>query len=120
LALKAKAAFWKQRSKHRAIVEGDANTTFHHAIATHQMRRNQIQAITVGGRELSSHASKSAVVTDFFRELMSCKNPARWDFILDTLYSGCPRASSSLDAPFLETEAKKRCALDEQEQRTGA
>jgi hypothetical protein len=25
---------------------------------------------------------------------------------LDTLYSGCPRASSSLDAPFLETEAK--------------
>jgi hypothetical protein len=82
------------------------------------MRRNQIQAITVGGRELSSHASKSAAVTD--RELMSCKNPARWDFNLDTLYSGCPRASSSLDAPFLETEAKKCCALDEQEQRTGA
>jgi hypothetical protein len=37
---------------------------------------------------------------------MSCKNLARWDFNLDTLYSGCPRASSSLDAPFLETEAK--------------
>jgi hypothetical protein len=107
LALKAKAAFWKQRCKHRAIVEGDTNTTFHHANATHQMRRNQIQAITVGGRELSSHASKSVAVMDFFRELRSCKNPARWDFCFDTLYSGCPRASSSLAAPFLETEAKK-------------
>jgi hypothetical protein len=107
LALKAKATLWKQRSKHRAIVEGDANTTFHHAIAMHQMRRNQIQSIIIGGCELSNHASKSAIVMDFFKELMSCKSPARWDFSLDTLYNGCPRDSSSLDAPFLETEAKK-------------
>jgi hypothetical protein len=109
VALKTKAAFWKQRSKHRAIIEGDANTAFHHAIATQQMRRSQIKSITVGGRELSSHTSKSVAVTEFFKELMSCESPARWDFSLDTLYSGCPCASSSLDAPFLESEAT--CAV---------
>jgi hypothetical protein len=106
LAIKTKATFWKQRSKHRAIVEGDANTAFHHAIATHRMRQNQITTISVGGRELSSHASKSAAVTDFFRDLMGCKHRVRSDFSLNTLYSDCPRASSVLDAPFLQSEAK--------------
>jgi hypothetical protein len=37
---------------------------------------------------------------------MSCKHRVRWDFSLNTLYSDCPRASSVLDAPFLQSEAK--------------
>ena len=32
--IKVRAAYWKQRSKQRAIKEGDANTTYHHAQAT--------------------------------------------------------------------------------------
>jgi hypothetical protein len=119
LAIKTKATFWKQRSKHRAIVEGDANTAFHHAIATHRMRQNQITTISVGGCDLSSHASKSAAVTDYFRDLMSCKHRVRWDFSLNTLYSDCPRASSVLDAPFLQSEAKNAVRMMNKTARRG-
>jgi predicted glycosyl hydrolase (DUF1957 family) len=38
--LKAKAAYWKQRNKQKAIRESDANTAYHHAQATQRLRRN--------------------------------------------------------------------------------
>ena len=38
--IKAKAAYWKQRSKQRAIKECDSNTAFHHAHATQRLRSN--------------------------------------------------------------------------------
>jgi hypothetical protein len=41
-ALKARAAYWKQRGKHRVVWEGDASTTFHHAQASAWMRHNHI------------------------------------------------------------------------------
>lgn len=44
-ALKAKAAYWKQRSKHKAVREEDANTAFHHAQVSASMKRNCIKHV---------------------------------------------------------------------------
>ncbi|MFS9531673.1 hypothetical protein Q6247_26265, partial [Klebsiella pneumoniae] len=43
LAVRERAAYWKQRGKFRAIREGDANTGFFHAQATQRLRRNNIR-----------------------------------------------------------------------------
>jgi hypothetical protein len=51
--LKAKAAYWRQRNKQKIIKECDANTTYHHAHATLQMRRKFIRMVRVNDQELS-------------------------------------------------------------------
>jgi hypothetical protein len=45
VVLKDRAAYWKQRGKHRAVREGDDNTAFHHAQATAHMRHNRIRHV---------------------------------------------------------------------------
>ena len=47
-ALKEKAAYWKQRSKQKALQEGDSNTSFFHAHATQRLR-NAIKVVEVDG-----------------------------------------------------------------------
>jgi hypothetical protein len=39
-SLRSQAAYWKQRGKFRAVREGDGNTRFFHAMASHRRRRN--------------------------------------------------------------------------------
>ena len=63
-ALKARAAYWKQRSKHKAIRESDSNTAFHRAQATQRLRRNYIRMVRVDGREVVNHDGKTAALTE--------------------------------------------------------
>jgi len=68
--IKAKAAYWKQRSKQRAIKECDSNTAFHHAHATQRLRSNYIKMVRVDGQEVVSHDGKTAALTDFFKSII--------------------------------------------------
>ncbi|KAG2640599.1 hypothetical protein PVAP13_2KG106116 [Panicum virgatum] len=58
LAIKERAAFWRQRGKRRAVREGDSNTAFFHAHATQRLRRNAIRGIEVDGLMITSHQQK--------------------------------------------------------------
>jgi hypothetical protein len=59
--IKDRAAYWKQRSKQRAIKEGDANTAYHHAQATQRLRRNNIQHVEVDGVLVANHEAKTSI-----------------------------------------------------------
>lgn len=70
LAIRARATYWKQRSKHKAIREGDSNTAFHHAQATQRLRHNYIRMVRVEGEEIVNHDGKTAALTNYFRSII--------------------------------------------------
>jgi hypothetical protein len=105
MAIKARAAYWKQRGKHLAIKEGDANTEFFHAHATQRMRRNQIKGIEVDGIMVTTHQGKTAALAGYYKGIMGNPGVSTWDFDVVALYQNSRRASAALTAPFTEQEA---------------
>ena len=107
LAIRERAAYWKQRSKFKAIREGDANTAFHHAHATNRLRRNQIKTLTVDGCELTAHDAKTNALTAYFSSIMGTTATAHWQFSLEDIYRGVESPTlDTLSAPFTVEEAK--------------
>jgi hypothetical protein len=101
------AAVWKQRGKFKAIREGDENTKFFHAMASHRHRRNFIRVLDVNGVPTVEHADKAAALYDFYSSMLGQAREARWDFDLARLYSNLPRAiRAPLVAPFELAEIK--------------
>ncbi|XP_066357840.1 uncharacterized protein [Miscanthus floridulus] len=81
-----KAAYWKQRSKFRAMKKGDANTAFHHAQATVRMRSNNILFVEVQGTTIANHDGKLQALTDYFSTIIG--QPAGssvWNFDVGSL-----------------------------------
>jgi exonuclease III len=70
LSVKQKAAFWKQRGKFRAIKEGDENTKFFHARASHRLRKNSIRTLSVNGVDVIGHDGKAQALHGFYLELL--------------------------------------------------
>jgi len=87
MAIRERAAYWKQRGKFRAIREADANTAFHHAHATNRFRRNQIKTVTVNGCELTAHNAKAEALTTYFSSILGTTTAAFWQFNLTDIYS---------------------------------
>ena len=105
-AIKAQATYWKQRSKHKAIREADANTAFHHAQATQRLRRNCIRLVRVDGRDIVSHEGKTAALTDFFKGIIG--NPGlSVNIDLDSLFAERHQPSATLIGVFTEEEARQ-------------
>ncbi|CAN6209153.1 unnamed protein product [Urochloa humidicola] len=71
LAVREQAAYWKQRGKCRAIREGDSNTRFFHAQASHRLRRNNIRLLEVNGTTVSSHSDKARALSTHLRTLLA-------------------------------------------------
>jgi len=106
-SLRARAAYWKQRGKQRAIREGDSNTQFFHAHASQRLRRNQIRALEVDGNTITSHEAKTAALTTHLRSLLGEVHATTWSFSLEELYAAAPTVSGEpLVAPFTEPEAR--------------
>jgi hypothetical protein len=103
-ALKERVAYWKQRSKVRAIREGDSNTAFHHAQATMRMRHNSIKLVEVNGVKISNHEGKTAALTTYFESIIGQPGDNTWSFDVSALFSTCPKPAS-LSAEFTEQEA---------------
>lgn len=103
-AIKEKAAYWKQRSKSRAIKEEDANTAFHHAQATVRMRNNTIRFVEVQGNVIASHEGKLQALTEFFRSIIGDAGAPSWRFEVSQLFLGHHQPSQDLIAPFTELE----------------
>jgi hypothetical protein len=107
LSVKQKAAFWKQRGKFRAIKEGDENTKFFHARASHRLRKNSIRTLSVNGVDVIDHDDKAQALHAFYLELLGRPRPTSWGFDLSTLYAGAKRANgAALAAPFDRKEIK--------------
>ncbi|WVZ95839.1 hypothetical protein U9M48_041553 [Paspalum notatum var. saurae] len=104
-AIRERAAYLKQRSKHRAIRKANANTAFHHAYATQHRRRNQIHSMEVAGELLSEHNEISTAVTGYYHSIMGSASTPTWQFDLGLLYSQHPPVELNLEQAFTEAEA---------------
>jgi hypothetical protein len=103
-AVKEKATYWKQRSKSRAVKEGDANTAFHHAQATVRMRSNNIRYVEVQGSIIANHDGKLQALTDFFSSIIGQPGSSSWHFDVEALFHNHYRPADELVAPFSEQE----------------
>jgi hypothetical protein len=106
LEIKAKAAYWRQRSKQKHIKAGDENTAYHHAQATNRMRRKFIRMIRVDGQEIVSHAGKTEALSGFFKSIIGVPGHAA-PFDLDSLYVGSARPCEALSSAFSSDKLKK-------------
>jgi hypothetical protein len=88
LAIRERAAYWKQRGKFKAIREADANTAFHHAHATTRFRRNQIKTVTVNDCELTAHTAKAEALTAYFTSILGTPTATHWQFSLTEISTG--------------------------------
>jgi len=104
--VKQQAAYWKQRSKHRAIKESDANTKFHHAQATQRLRCNFIRMVQVDGVQIVSHSGKTAALTAYFKSIIGVTGQSQPAYLED-LYADSYRPSENIIANFSEAETNK-------------
>jgi hypothetical protein len=105
VAIRERAAYWKQRGKQKAIREDDSNTNFFHAHATQRLRTNHIRGIEVNGTLVSHHQGKMEAVTAHFKQVMGTVAPCSWGFSLEEIYRGRATVSDSLTAEFTTQEA---------------
>jgi hypothetical protein len=110
----AKLTIWKQRSKIRAAIEGDENTSFFHACANQRRRKNQIQVIEHNSYEVHNHDQKAAILHDFYTNLLGSEIRISWSFSLSSLYPEGSLNLSHLDATLNMEEifyAFRRCTI---------
>ncbi|KAF8672185.1 hypothetical protein HU200_049753 [Digitaria exilis] len=101
LSIKEKVAYWKQRGKIRIAVEGDENTKFFHAHASHRLRKNSIQLLEQDGLEVTDHDEKASILHSYYSDLLGCSSTTTWNFDLGSLYnSSSAWDASSLSRPF--------------------
>jgi hypothetical protein len=104
--IKIKAAYWRQRSKERRIKEMDCNTTYHHAQATHRMRKKYIRMVKVGDHEIVSHSGKTEALTAFFSSIIGVPGQAAvFDF--DEYYADTQTPASDLTRAFSKSKLKQ-------------
>nr|XP_020167362.2 uncharacterized protein LOC109752860 [Aegilops tauschii subsp. strangulata] len=111
-SIRRQSAYWKQRGKCRAVCEGDENTGFFHASASHRRRANTIRVLDVDGAMVLDHAGKAGALLTFYSELLGRARPAVWRFDLEALYRHAPRVdAAALVAPFSPSEIKEAVNL---------
>lgn len=107
LSTRSQVTFWKQRGKFRGVCEGDENTRFFHAMASHRYRRNQIHSLDVDGAIIAAHMGKADALHSFYLKLLGRARPTRWAFDMDALDEGAPAVNGPrLVAPFFEAEVR--------------
>jgi len=107
VAIRERAAYWKQRGKFREIREADANTAFHHAHATARLRRNQIKTLVIDGTEVTAHNAKADALTAYFSSILGTSTATTWGFDMNIIYNDSPVVDlAHLAAPFTCLEAK--------------
>jgi mannosylglycoprotein endo-beta-mannosidase len=67
--------YWRQRSRIKWIVQGDANTAYFHAIANGRRRKCAITTLSTPSGPVSDQQDIQAHVYAFYRELMGTDEP---------------------------------------------
>ncbi|XP_058762472.1 uncharacterized protein LOC131635855 [Vicia villosa] len=76
--LKQEEVMWFQRSRTQWLVDGDRNTKYYHLTAVNRRKRNKIVMLKdLNGQWVEDHKQLQLMVTDFYKDLFSCK--LDWD-----------------------------------------
>ncbi|KAJ4813587.1 RNA-directed DNA polymerase (reverse transcriptase)-related family protein [Rhynchospora pubera] len=78
--------YWRQRAKVKWRVEGDRNTSYFHAKASHNKRTSSIQSIKFRGNLVTDQASKGRAFFDYFISLMGTQSEPLPDLNWSNLY----------------------------------
>lgn len=105
-AIAEKIAFWKQRGKVRAAIDGEENTQYFHAAASQRLRKNTITSLLTDGTEFHSHAQKATILKDHFTALIGSAPHTYWPFDPKKYYPQTLPQLNSLDSPFTLDEIK--------------
>jgi len=97
-------AFCRQRFSSRLDVEWDENSRFFHAAVSGRRRRNNIAALVSESGTVTTHSAKSAILHNFYLELLGRSRDVSWSFALQELYPSLDLASWDLSAPFSTSE----------------
>jgi hypothetical protein len=101
----ARAVYWKQRGKFRVVREGDENTKFYHAHASHRLTKNQIKALEIDGVRCTRHVDKAKILDNHFSGLVGAPITPVWDFDLAEVYNSVVADPAPLVASFSSAEA---------------
>ena len=75
-------AFWRQRFSSRLAVEWDENSRFFHVVVSGRRRRNDIAALVSESGTVTTHSAKSAILHNFYLELLGRSRDVSWSFAL--------------------------------------
>lgn len=107
---------WKQRSRIRWLMEGDATTSFFLKVANARLERNRISSILEGEVELSTEKEMEGVLFAKFRSMFGDSTPFRPALAVN-LWSDRDgeQLPESLELPFSREEIRGAiCNLDQE------
>jgi hypothetical protein len=102
--IRERVSFWRQCCKFKYAIEGDENTKFFHALASHRYRKNKIHALHINGTDFTSHEHKIDTLIAYYKQLLGQTFLPIWNFNLANLYQQHAPGLSSLIQPFSENE----------------
>jgi hypothetical protein len=102
--IRERVAFWRQCCKFKYAIEGDENTKFFHALASHRYRKNKIHALHINGTDFTSHEHKIDTLIAYYKQLLGQTFLPIWNFNLANLYQQHAPGLSSLIQPISENE----------------
>lgn len=62
--------YWKTRAKHKWLEEGDLNTKFFHAIASHRKKKNRINSLEIDGVATTNLGHIQKHVVQYYRDIL--------------------------------------------------
>lgn len=98
--------FWKQKSKHKWLKEGDGNTKIFHRIVNGRKRKNSITKLLIDGYELIEFEDKTSAISNLHKSLFSQEVVSQPR--IDNLFEDCLPSdlALSLEGPFSKEEIK--------------
>ncbi|KAE8821598.1 hypothetical protein D1007_00379 [Hordeum vulgare] len=77
----------RQRGKYRVLCDGDENTHFFHAPASHRCRWNTMSTVEVEGVHVLDHTGKAAVLLVYYSQLLGRSSRPVWRFDVAMMYA---------------------------------
>lgn len=94
--IREKMMYRRIRSKIRSAIDGDENSKFFYASASHRHRH----PLSHGNQEFFSRSDKISLLTTFYSALLGTPFIPSWNFNLDDLYPPSSSSPIHLDSPF--------------------
>jgi hypothetical protein len=88
VSMRLEEELWRQRAKRAWIHQGNRNTTYFHAVASTQKRKNWIASLEHEDRQCMTHEDKAKLLHRYFPDLMgSTQNTSAIHFSYGNLYN---------------------------------
>ena len=92
--------YWSLRAKIKKTIDGDGNSRFFHASASHRRRHNKIHSISLHNQDFTAHEVKCQILTSYYTSILGTPFSPTWNFSLQSLYPHDTPQLLQPDSPF--------------------